>query len=189
MPVHDPDLVLCQRAQQRDQVAFEHLRVKYRRVVLKVIQNRVYHGIGADDLDDLDQRVWIEVWRSLPNFRASSTFLTWLFSLTGNVVLDWIGRKRREIPTVEEIVYDTHSDDGEQDRQTLRDLTLYEAIKNLSATEREVICLSYLVQLTNQEISEQLGLPLGTVKSRIRAGLIKLRTNMQIRDTEEKAIL
>jgi RNA polymerase sigma-70 factor (ECF subfamily) len=189
MPVHDPDLVLCRRAQQRDQVAFEQLRTKYRRVVLKVIQNRVYQGIGPDDLDDLDQRVWIEVWRSLPNFRATSTFLTWLFSLTGNVVLDWIGRKRREIPTVAVVVFDAHSDEGEQDRQTLRDLTLYEAIKNLSAAEREVICLSYLVQLTNQEISDQLGLPLGTVKSRIRAGLIKLRANLQIRDTEEKAIL
>ena len=189
MPVHDPDLLLYQRAQQRDQAAFEQLRAKYRRVVLKVIQNRVYQGVCPDDLDDIDQRVWIEVWRSLPNFRASSTFLTWLFSLTGNVVLDWIGRRRREIPTVEAVVYDTRSDDGEQTRQVLRDLTLYEAIKNLSASEREVICLSYLVQLTNQEISDQLGLPLGTVKSRIRAGLIKLRAHMQIRDTEEKAIL
>ena len=189
MPVHDPDLVLCQRAQQRDQTAFEQLRLKYRRVVLKVIQNRVYHGICPDDLDDLDQRVWIEVWRSLPNFRASSTFLTWLFSLTGNVVLDWIGRKRREIVTVEAVVYDTYTDDGEQDRQTLRDITLYEAIKNLSAAEREVICLSYLIQLTNQEISDQLGVPLGTVKSRIRAGLIKLRASMQIRDTEETAVV
>ena len=188
MSVHDPDLVLWQRAQQRDQIAFEQLRAKYRRIVLKAIQNRVFQGVCPDDLDDIDQRVWIEVWRSLPNFRASSTFLTWLFSLTGNVVLDWIGRKRREIPTVEAVVFDTRSDDGEQSRQVLRDITLYEAIKNLSAAERQVICLSYLVQLTNQEIAEQLDLPLGTVKSRIRAGLIKLRAHMQMRETEEKAL-
>ncbi len=189
MPNPDPDLIVCQRAQHRDQAAFEQLRAKYRRVVLKAIQNRVYHGIYADDLEDLEQKVWIEVWRSLPNFRASSTFLTWLFSLTGNVVLDWIGRKRREIPTVEAIVYEAYSDDGEQERQTFRHVTLYEAIKNLSPPEREVICLSYLVQLTNQEISEQLGLPLGTVKSRIRSGLIKLRAGLQIKEIEEKSIL
>ena len=59
--------------------------------------------------------------------------------------------------------------------------TLYQALRSLPPTQSEVIRLSFLEGLTHQEIAERLGLPLGTVKSRIRLGLVRIRFAIGIR--------
>jgi RNA polymerase sigma-70 factor, ECF subfamily len=183
----NPDLVelgdadLIGRAAEGDARALEVLYDRYSRVVfsfaLKTLRDR-------QAAEELLQEVFFRVWQQGRAFRESrGSFVSWLLSITHNMAIDEVRRRRRrpqkadseEPETILAAVADTGSDvEDEVWLGTLRE-TIATAMDQLPAAQREAIELAYYQGLTQREIAEALGEPLGTIKTRMRLGMLKLR--------------
>lgn len=184
------DVELIGRAAEGDARALEVLYDRYNRVVfsfaLRIVQD-------AQIAEELLQEVFFRAWRQGGTFRASKgAFLTWLLSITHNMAIDEV-RKRRRRPQRSD------SDDPELVLASMPDLgpsvedevwlgTLRErinrALDTLPQAQREAIELAYFRGMTQREIAETLGEPLGTIKTRMRLGMHKLRDQLEGSEVE-----
>ena len=180
---------LIERCLQGDQSAWEAVVRQYWRRVFNV----AYKFVGRhDEAEDLTQDVFLKVFRSLATFDRRANFQTWLISVSRNLCTDHYRsvRKEREI-----IDRDVRSDDlapASPDVSPLaalerRDLAerLREALRHLPETLRAAVVMRDMEELTYQEIAIRLGLPEGTVKSRINRGRHELAR--QIRRLRERS--
>ncbi len=186
-----PDLVslgdadLIGRAAEGDARALEVLYDRYSRVVFS-FGLRI---VGDPQLaEELLQEVFFRAWQQGGSFRSSKgSFITWLLSITHNMAIDEV-RKRRRRPqkadsedpeTALAAVPDTGLNVEEEVwLGALRD-TIDGAMASLPPAQREAIELAYFRGLTQREIAEQLGEPLGTIKTRMRLGMQKLRDQLE----------
>jgi len=140
------------------------------------------HGgeLAHSDLEDLEQEVWIAVWLSLPRFHGDSSFTTWLVGVTKNILHGWLRRKRSKQLGLEHFheLDGGRESEGAREHDPLNRLSISEALNCISAPQHQVIELRYFQQLTDREIARRLHVPLGTVKGRIRSGLVRLRRNL-----------
>jgi len=166
----------------RDIKAFETLYDRYGDLVystaLRVLRD-------AHLAEDVSQEIFLRLWRRPEAYVAQrGRFGSWLLSVTRNRAVDEArsrGRRyRHETAQGEqqerELVGENFPDPGlaaqlEDERRAVR-----QALSGLPAEQRQVIELAYFGGFTQQEISEMLGQPLGTVKTRIRLGMQKLKT-------------
>jgi RNA polymerase sigma-70 factor (ECF subfamily) len=131
--------------------------------------------------EEVVQDVFQNVWQSAGGFQASAgTFSGWLMSIARHRAID-ITRSKRERARTREQVLDFElptADDAGLDRavtqQMLRE-AVRSALDTLPANQRQAVELAYYGGLTRAEIAQRLGEPLGTVKTRLRLGLLKLR--------------
>ncbi len=186
-----PDLVslsdadLIGRAADGDARALEVLYDRYSRVVFS-FGLRI---VGDPQLaEELLQEVFFRAWQQGGSFRSSKgSFITWLLSITHNMAIDEV-RKRRRRPqkadsedpeTVLAAVPDSGPDvEDEVWLGALRD-TIEGAMASLPPAQRQAIEMAYFRGLTQREIAEQLGEPLGTIKTRMRLGMQKLRDQLE----------
>ena len=126
--------------------------------------------------EELTQDVFVMAWRKAARFDASRGRLsTWLMTIAHNLAVD---RLRRETgisrPTL--VLMDEVPDAVVEDEDLLleRDAAV-RALSSLSDAERTLLSRAYFRDLTAREIAESDGIPLGTVKTRLRAALIKVR--------------
>jgi RNA polymerase sigma-70 factor (ECF subfamily) len=178
----DADRGLVDAAAAGDREAFDELVRRYQRQVLNLVQAMT--GGGADG-DDLAQEAFVRAWRGLRNFRGDSTFRTWLYGVTINVVrtyhrkrarlarLFWI-RGREAEGESDPLDRAATSDPGVEDALVLRN-AIDNALSALPPELREAVALRDVQGLEYREISEALGVPIGTVESRIFRGRQKLR--------------
>lgn len=139
-------------------------------------------GATAELAEDLAQETMISVWRKAAYFdpaRASAS--TWIFTIARNLRIDVARRQRRaEIHAVLEAVEPEapeRPDDivsGSQRQERVR-----EALKTLPPDQLEVVRLAFMEGLSQSEIAAELGLPLGTVKSRTRLAMARLRQRLE----------
>ena len=128
------------------------------------------------DVEDLEQEVWIAVWAALPRFQGHSTFDTWLIGVTKHVLWAWLRRQHTaELKLLRQRLNQPEERAGLDEPPPLEHLCTHEAIQQLPELEGQVITLRYFQQCTDREIAVRLQLPLGTVKGRIRSGLLHLR--------------
>ena len=142
-------------------------------------------GLGSrHDAEDVVQQVFVSAWRSRGTLRPSDSALpAWLIGITRRRVADEYARRAREsrknhhaaanLPPSED---NQHSDAADRlvDRVVLRD-----AIEQLSEPRRTVLNLAYVEDRTQEDIAARLDLPLGTVKSHMRRGLLQLRRDLR----------
>ena len=181
------DAELIARASEGDARALEILYDRYARVVYSF----ALRIVGDPSLaEELLQEVFFRAWQQGGAFRASrGSFITWLLSITHNLAIDEV-RKRRRRPqradnnTTEEAEQllpemPDESQDVEEEvwLASLRD-RIADALASLPPAQREAIELAYLQGLTQREIAERLGEPLGTIKTRMRLGMQKLREQL-----------
>jgi len=175
------DEELMQRLAYRDLVAFRALYDRYGNLVysaaLRVVRD-------AQIAEDMVQEIFLRIWRKPESYVAQrGRFVTWLTSVTRNRAVDEVrsrGRRfRHETASPEEQERELPA--SEQDDPALtaelsdqRRLILA-ALKQIPSEQREIIELAYFGGLTQQEIADLLSQPLGTVKTRIRLGMQKLR--------------
>lgn len=168
----EPELVALLR--QRSPVAFEYLYLHYSGALLSVICTMVQEPQAAEDVL---QEVFIRIFRKTALYNAEKSRLyTWMAQIARNIAIDWsrktgrqpaaINPKQPEDVSVVTAGIDIDSSD------------LWQWVNKLEKPEREVVILSYLWGHTQESISEQLQVPLGTVKSRTKSGLNKLRQLM-----------
>jgi len=137
-------------------------------------------GTSAAQAEEIVQDVMLAVWHKAAQFDPHQSQVSgWIYRIARNRQIDIQRKESRPIP--EEI---KQPDVSEQDSSQIVALEqeagkLRDAIAALKPAQREVIEKAYLGELTHQEIQEQTGLPLGTIKSRIRLGLEKLRHDLK----------
>ncbi len=130
--------------------------------------------LPAGEVDDVLQLVFLEVWRSRSRIDPSRPFEGWLFGIARKRAIDQLRRRSHDIVPVE-TVRELVGPDGEDfaERATWS-AELQVALSALSAEQREAIELAYYGGLTQAEIADRLGVPIGTVKARMSRGMRKL---------------
>lgn len=179
---------LIERCLQGDQAAWETIVRQHWRKVFNV----AYKFVGRHhEAEDLAQDIFLKIFRALHTFDRRANFQTWLISISRNLCIDYYRSVRKERETIDR---DLHSADlspvssdvgphvilERSDRRTL----LRHALEKLPPTLRTAVLLRDIQELSYQEIAERLGLPEGTVKSRINRGRTELAR--QIRRLEEQ---
>ncbi len=167
---------LLQRvAEHSDADAFAELFETY---APRVKSYMMRQGADPNTAEELAQETLLTVWRKAGLYsgeKGSAT--TWIFTIARNLRID---RLRRETPWQElpegrdeEPSNDIPPDEAVSQRE--RSARVHEALQSLPKDQYEVVILSYLEGLSHSEIAERIGLPLGTVKSRMRLAYQKIR--------------
>ncbi len=140
-------------------------------------------GAPAALAEDLMQDAMVSVWRRATSFDASKAKAsTWIFVIARNAWIDKLRREKTELAYRQTAIITEESDDESPDDAAVRGQTeaqVEEALATLSRDQREVVQLSFFEDRPHSEIAERLSLPLGTVKSRLRLALIKLRAHWE----------
>src|SRR4029078_5664179 len=169
---------LIEQCLARDQVAGEQIvRQNWRKVF-----NVAYKFVGKhDEAEDLTQDIFLKIFKALATFDRRANFQTWIISISRNLCIDHYRSVRKERQTIARDVHARDLQPASGDRgphavaehQDLRAM-LRQALETLPSTLRTAVVLRDLQELSYQEIAERLGLPEGTVKSRINRGRIEL---------------
>ncbi len=131
------------------------------------------------DAEDLTQQVFLAAWRGRDRFDpAKGSMKSWLAGIARFKSIDHLRAAGRRPATGGGEPEDMGHEQVDAGRVTDR-LVLTEALAGLSSERRRVVELAFFGDLTHSEISEQLGMPLGTVKSHVRRGLESLRAELE----------
>jgi RNA polymerase sigma-70 factor (ECF subfamily) len=171
----EKEIELITRAQKGDRGAFGQLVRRHREGVINV----VYRMCGDANLaEDTAQEAFIRAWQHLPSYRPRSPFRNWLYRIATNAALDVL---RRERDTVDmEAVPLANSDDGPEaalEKQE-RGERVRQAVLALPEASRAVLVLREYEGLSYKEIADTLGIPLGTVMSRLNYARNRLRESL-----------
>jgi RNA polymerase sigma-70 factor (ECF subfamily) len=135
-------------------------------------------GTGPGQAEDMAQEVLLAVWRKAASFDpAKAEASTWVFAIARNLRIDALRRERHPEVSDEhlEAMADTREDAESALSATQRGAALRRALKDLPAEQAEVVRLSFFQDKPHGEIERALGIPLGTVKSRLRLAMVRLR--------------
>ncbi|MBI1886272.1 MAG: sigma-70 family RNA polymerase sigma factor [Chloroflexi bacterium] len=172
-----------ERLLYRDIKAFEALYDRYADVVYSTAL-RIVRDIHL--AEDVAQEIFLRLWRKPDRFVAGrGRFMSWVLSVTRNRAVDEVRtrgrRQRREAPPSPEPrdVVATGEGNDPALAATLADerRRVKEALSKLPREQRDAIELAYFGGLTQQQIADLLNQPLGTIKTRIRLGMLKLRAS------------
>jgi RNA polymerase sigma-70 factor (ECF subfamily) len=154
---------------------------RYRRLAMAVAYRILDDGTAAEDCL---QDAFVQVWRNHGSFHPErGSVKSWLLTIVRNAAIDRHrgreGRARQDRP-IDEVEYllGEHDDPHEQAIESLQAEEIQTAIRSLPDEQREAITLAFFNGLTHQEIAERVGIPLGTVKGRMRLGLKKMRQQL-----------
>jgi RNA polymerase sigma-70 factor, ECF subfamily len=177
-----PDATLMQQLLRKDVSAFEELYERHSRIVYSLVLRILRQGSTAEEVV---QDVFLQLWRNSSRYDTSRPFVPWLLTLARNRALDHLRlkseRQRRREDQTEEFPqiasaapeYEKALDEGRR-AERVRAL-----IGSLPAAQKKAIELAYFEGLSHSEIAAALNEPLGTVKSWIRHGLMRLKEGLQ----------
>jgi RNA polymerase sigma-70 factor (ECF subfamily) len=174
---------LIEQCLSGDQQAWETIVRQHWRKVFNV----AYKFVGKhDEAEDLTQDIFLKIFRALGTFDRRANFQTWIISISRNLCIDHYRSVRKERQTIAREVDTGELQPASTERgpyhaaehQDLRGL-LRQALQTLPTTLRTAVVLRDLQELSYQEIADRLGLPEGTVKSRINRGRIELARQLK----------
>jgi RNA polymerase sigma-70 factor (ECF subfamily) len=176
VPARVSDGELIQRAGVGDGSALEVLYARYARAVFGLALRRLGDRGRAEDAV---QETFVSIWRAARTYRPErGPGAPWLYAVARNAIVDR-SRARSETPVdvPDEPSYEAGPDDQAEAAWT--QWRVHRAVEDLSPYEREVIELAYWSGLSQSEVAERLGIPLGTVKTRTRSALQRLATVLE----------
>ena len=154
---------------------------RYRRLAMAVAYRILDDATAAEDCL---QDAFLQVWRNHASFHPErGSVKSWLLTIVRNSAIDRHrgreGRARQDRP-IDEVEYLLGEDDDphQQAVDSLQAEEIQAAIRSLPDEQRDAIMLAFFNGLTHQEIAERMGVPLGTVKGRMRLGLKKMRQQL-----------
>lgn len=182
----EEDRNLAKRLQQREPSALAELYDRYGRLAYSLIY-RIVHDVGV--AEDLVQETFLRVWNRSQGFDAQRGALgAWLLTVARNRAIDYVrssgGKMARGALELEHAEHPTLFGNFEADVLSQdRARSVRGALEKLNENQRHVIELAYFEGLSQTEMAERMGQPLGTVKTWVRTALKNLRENLA-----EKAI-
>ena len=170
-------LLLVKQAEDRQAFAklFAHFAPRVKGFLMK-------SGTSAAQAEDVMQEAMANVWHKSHLFdpaKASAT--TWIFTIVRNKQIDTIRKQRRPEPEELDWGADEPADAAEIVATSQEEKILREAVAALPDRQREMVEKAYFGDLTHSEIADVTGLPLGTIKSRLRLALERLRHEMSVK--------
>lgn len=182
--VEPSDEELIERFQHGDLYAFDMIVRRYKDQLL----NFVYRFVGnMEEAEDIVQETFLRVYRNRQAYKRIAKFSTWIYTIAGNLARTELRkRKRRRIFSISDLGYEdkdyeisdevfnpeAHVDSRMQEEIIQRE------INKLPPKFREVIILRDVQELSYEEISKILNVPIGTVKSRVNRGRLKLQARL-----------
>lgn len=174
-PLDDSDLV--ERARAGDVAAYEELVRRYRDLAVRTAT--VVAG-SADEAEDAAQEGFVKAYAALGRFRAGSPFRPWLLRIVANEARNRRRSAGRRTGLALRAAEDRPPDDAAPSPEAAvldheRRRALVAALGRLRDEDREIVGARYLLDLSEAEAAELLGIPRGTVKSRLSRALGRLR--------------
>jgi len=170
--------IYIERAAAGEQQALAQLYDESSRLVYSVVARIVGDSADAEEVT-LD--VYTQVWRMASDYRPErGSPSTWMIMMARSRALDRVrsrqGRQKRET-AMEDAGEPRAGGDAPEEKAWMnqRRIKVREAIETLAPEQKQAIEMSFFLGYTHSELAEQLGQPLGTVKTRIRLGMLKLR--------------
>ncbi len=171
------DAALISRIRLGDERAFAALYDRYSQVVY-AIALRILGNTGS--AEDVLQEIFMQLWRKPEAFDASRGSLPgWLAVITRHRSIDYL-RHRRPETDIEDVVVAAEGDLGRSAELSLLSGKARKLIEALPPEQCKLLQMAFFEGLTHSEIAEKTGEPLGTVKTRIRAGLITIRKGFNV---------
>jgi RNA polymerase sigma-70 factor, ECF subfamily len=177
-----PDAALVRRLLQRDVSAFEELYDRHSRLVYALVLRILQQATTAEEVV---QDVFLQLWRNTAQYDGSrGPFVPWLLAIARNRALDQLRlkseRQRRREDQTDELppVVAIPDFEGSLDEKRLA-TRVRELMNSLNPQQKRAIELAYFEGLSHSEIANALKEPLGTVKSWIRNGLLRLKEGLQ----------
>ena len=179
----EPDADLVKRAQAGETRAFDELVRRYQDKVFRLTFKILRHD---DDAAEATQDAFLSAYRGLKNFKAESTFSTWMYRIGTNAALMKYRRRRdghvsyeQSQSTNEEAEPLAIADWSAQPLDDLLDAEtreiLAKEVEKLPANEREVFLLRDIMEQSNEQVAKELGLSVAAVKSRLHRARVHLR--------------
>jgi RNA polymerase sigma-70 factor, ECF subfamily len=166
------DLALVTAIRSGDQAAMGALYDRYSSIVYAVAL-RVLQDTGA--AEDVLQEIFMQLWRNPGAFDASrGNMAAWLAVIARHRAIDALRRRRPESDIADVVVSVEPDLASDADRSRAMD-KVRGALQAMPSQQRAALEMAYFEGLTHVEIAEKTGEPLGTIKTRIRAGLVSLR--------------
>ncbi len=168
----ETELVLLLK--QRQESAFSYLYDNYSGALLSVI-----NGVVSDSelANDVLQEVFIKIWRQIESYDdMKGRLFTWMLNVARNASIDTVRSKgfqnSQQNRELTEAIYDA----GGTTQLQIDQIGLRKVVHTLKEDYRVLVDLAYFQGFTQDEISKMLGIPLGTIKTRLRSALTQLRT-------------
>ena len=179
-PDLEAEIELLKRVAAGDQVSFAELYDRFSGVLFSTAYRVLNNQQAAEDVL---QDVFIQIWEKASRFDpARGKPITWAVTLTRNKAIDRLRSVQRRNRLQDDVQREAETSEQFDDRNSFEALLSGEtgrlvraAVKSLSKDQREAIELAFFSCMTQAEIAERLSEPLGTIKARIRRGMMKLR--------------
>lgn len=177
------DRELMARIKARDSSALSELYDNYNRLlfglILSVLKKR-------EEAEDILQEVFTKIWENAEKFDLEKgTVYTWIVTLARNKSIDRLRSKvykeqKKQSTSLndDDVFHPLYSDESDPLENTIlsdRAKRVHEALNEISEKQRKVLQVAYFSGMSQSEISEEFDIPLGTVKTRMRDGMLKLR--------------
>ena len=171
---HDHLVILIK---SKDQKAFAYLYDNYSKALFGVIFSIVQE---SEESEDILQKTFLKIWDNFDSYDASKGRLyTWMLNISRNMAIDYKRSKhnRNKIQNIDQNVYVLNTIFIEE--CSIDTIGLKKVVENLKAEYLILIELAYYKGYTQDEISKELNIPIGTVKTRIRKALLLLRKELK----------
>jgi len=168
------EIVLVRHAQSANHDAFALLVERYDRRLLYFVR-RLLGDSQSDSAFDVLQSIWLKVHRRLPGLRAPEAFRVWLFRIAHDQAISELRRKGlRPVALDQETdgFPNTQPDTSHEDLENSE--LVHRALGEISLVHRQVLTLRFLEEMSVEEIADVIGIPAGTVKSRLHYARLAL---------------
>jgi RNA polymerase sigma-70 factor, ECF subfamily len=174
---NEEELVLL--LQNQDQQAFSYLYDNYSAalngIIFRMVENR-------ELAEDILQEAFVKIWNNFSSYdTGKGRLFTWMLNITRNLTIDALRskgyKKQAKISSDENSVNNLSNDS--RVAESFDAMGIRKQLANLKPEQRSIIDLAYFNGYTQDEISKEMGIPLGTVKTRMRAAIIELRKMLQ----------
>ena len=152
-------------------------------------------GVEPEQAEELVQETMIKVWRKAPTYApAQAAASTWMYTIARNTRIDWLRKHSKRNQQTDELVAEDLFDENEASSPFVALIQNRNAghikthLKELPQEQLQVLTLMYFQGKSGQEVADELNIPLGTVKSRVRLALQKLKLKLSPTGEDRKVV-